>query len=102
MSDTTKYIRSDSTDFKKQVPTMLCLTEEFKCKAQHFHPDTISFAVMMGYHGIELSTTVSPRDLPEILRDIASAIEDTIENIPEDEIKDVSEMTLAIDPKHQQ
>jgi hypothetical protein len=47
MTDT-EYLRSNSTGFKSQVPSMLYLTEEFKCKAEPFYPDAIAFAIMIG------------------------------------------------------
>ena len=101
MSDT-KYLTSNSTGFKSQVPSMLYLTEEFKCKAEHFYPDAIAFAIMLGDHGVEISTTVPPRKLVEILRDTANALEHSLDEIPEDKLEDVSEMTLAFSSKHQQ
>ena len=81
---------------------MLYLTEEFKCKAEYFYPDALAFAIMLGDHGIEISMNVRPEKLVEILRDVANGLESTIEDIPDDKLEDVTEMTLSFSNKHQQ
>jgi hypothetical protein len=35
------------------------LTEQFKNKANHLHPEVISFAVMMGEHGDEIANELT-------------------------------------------
>ena len=51
---------------------------------------------------MEISMTVPRRKLVEILRDTAKALEHSLDDIPEDKLEDVSEMTPAFSSKHQQ